>query len=325
MKSQLLAACAVVMGLASGMSFGQGATAWPSRPVTIVSYSPGASGDFDARAWGQRLQETLGRPFLLDFKAGAAGIIASNYVAKSAPDGHTLLMVAGSFTVNPATRPDLPYDTIKDFTHLSLLLRRVTVLLVHPSLPINTFTEYMAYVKANPEQLNFGTNGPGAITHMMSAWLHSLAGLKVTFIHYKGTAPMFQDLAAGRVQVTSGSVFTSSPFVKSGKARPIALLGKDRSNLMPGMRTAAEQGVPDYDYSTWTGLIGPAGMSTDVVNKLAGEIARIAKSPDMIAQFAKDGTLVIGSSPADFRKFVISEITTMKRVAQEFNIKAADE
>jgi tripartite-type tricarboxylate transporter receptor subunit TctC len=159
----------------------------------------------------------------------------------------------------------------------------------------------------------------------VGAWLNSAAGLDVAFVHYKGTAPMLQDLVAGRIQLTTGSIATSSPFVKSGKLRPIALLGKDKTDLMPGMKTVGEQGLPDFDYSTWTGLVGPAGMPSQVVAKLSTEIARIAKTSEMTSMFAKDGTLAVGSSPAEFRKFLIAETTNMKRVAQAFNIKAIDE
>lgn len=318
---------ALSLTLSGGHSYGQApGPAYPTKPITlIVPFPPGASPDVDGRQWGGKLGEALGKPFVLDFKPGAGGIVGINYVVKSAPDGHTLLIVSGTLTVQAASRPDLPFDPLKDFTPISLLLRRITVLLVHPSLPIRDFPEYVAYAKAHPGELNTGTNGPGAITHMMGAWLNSLAGVTTTYVHYKGTAPMLQDLVAGRIHVTSGSIATSSPFVKSGKMRPIALLGRDKTDLLPGLKTVAEQGLPDYDYATWTGLLGPAGMPSTVVDRLATEIARIAKLPEMTAMFAKDGTRAVGSSPAEFRKFLVSETTAMKRVAQEFNIRAVDD
>ena len=313
--------------LLNGVAYGQGAGAtYPAKPVVIiVPFPPGASPDIDGRQWGQRLAEALGKPFVLDFKPGAGGIIGMNYVAKSSPDGHILMMASASLSVQAATRADLPFDPLKDFTPISLLLRRLVVLMVHPSLPVKNFAEYVAYAKARPGELNMGTNGPGAITHIVGAWLNSAAGLNVAFVHYKGTAPMLQDLVAGRIHLTTGSIATSAPFVKSGKLRPIALLGKDKTDLMPGMKTVAEQGLPDFDYSTWTGLLGPAGMPSPVVEKLSTEIVRIAKTSEMTSMFAKDGTLAVGSTPAEFRKFLIAETTNMKRVAQEFNIKAVDD
>lgn len=318
---------ALCLALLSSFAHGQGLGApYPAKPVTIVvPFPPGASPDIDGRQWGQRLAEALGKPFVMDFKPGGGGIIGMNYVAKSSPDGHILLIVSGSLTVQAATRADLPFDPLKDFTPLSLLLRRLVVLLVHPSLPVNNFSEYVAHVKARPGELNTGTNGPGAITHIVGAWLNSSAGLNMTFVHYKGTAPMLQDLVAGRIHSTTGSISTSFPFVKSGKLRPIALLGRDKTDLMPGMKTVAEQGLPGFDYSTWTGLLGPAGMPSTVVDRLSTEIGRIAKTSEMTSMFAKDGTLAVGSSAAEFRKFLIAETTNMKRVAQEFNIKAVDD
>lgn len=320
-------ALAVLAGLVvSREGLAQGAAAnYPSKPVTIISaFVPGASTDRDGRIWGQKLQESLGKPFIMDFKPGAGGTVGANYVARSAPDGHTLLITASSFSVNPATYPDLPYDPVKDFSPLTLLLKRPTVLLVHPSLPIRTFPEYVAYVKANPAELNMATSGAGAISHMVGAWLHSATGTRITYVHYKGAGPMFQDLIAGRTHVTVGSLFTTLPYIKPGKLRPIAIMSSERSSLLPGMKTIAEQGIPDFDYSTWTGLLGPAGIPAPIVDKLAAEFARHARAPDMQEKFAEDGTLLIGSSPGEFRKYLIGEIMRWKRLAQEYNIRAVE-
>lgn len=321
---RLLGLC---LALLAGGAQGQGAgVAYPARPVTIiVPFAPGAAPDVDGRQWGQRLAESLGKPFVLDFKPGGGGVVGMNHVAKSPPDGHTLLIVSGSLTVQAATRDDLPFDPLKDFTPVSLMLSRITVLLVHPSLPIRDFQEYLAYARARPGELNMGTNGPGAIIHMMVAWLNSYAGVNSTFVHYKGTAPMLQDLVAGRVHVSTGAIATAVPFMKSGKLRPIVLLGRDKTELMPGMKTVAEQGLPDYDYSLWTGLLGPAGMQAAVVERLSGEIARIARTPEMTSMFARDGTRAVGSTPEEFRRFLVTETTHMKRVARQFNIRAVDD
>jgi tripartite-type tricarboxylate transporter receptor subunit TctC len=212
MNSGLSAVCCIGMYCGTiGLAFGQGAaSSYPTKPVTLISaFVPGASTDRDGRIWGQKLQESLGKPFVIDYKPGAGGTVGTNYVAKAAPDGYTLLITASSFSVNPATYADLPYDSIKDFTPLSLLLKRPTVLIVHPSLPVATFTEYVAYVKSRPGQLNMATSGAGAISHMIGAWLHGATGTKATFIHYKGAGPMFQDLIAGRTHSTVGSLFTT--------------------------------------------------------------------------------------------------------------------
>ncbi len=328
MKTRFPAACLFVLLFGvGGIAYGQSAaSSFPSKPITIiVPFPPGSSLDADARVWGLKMQESLGKPYIVDFKPGAGGSIGTNFVVKSPADGHTLLIASNGFSTNAATRDNLPYDPLKDFTPISLVNKRITVLMVHPDVPVKTFREYVALVKKSPGELNMGTNGAGGITHMMGAWLHSAAGIKVTFVHYKGTAPMLQDLIAGRVQVTSGSVFTSSAFIKQGRLRPIALLGKERSSLMPGMATAAEQGVPDYDYAAWTGFLGPAGMPSAIVDKLYSAMAKYAKTPEMTSLLEKDGTLVSVSTPEEFKKFLLAEITGMRRVAQEFNIKAAED
>lgn len=311
----------------TGLALGQGAASnFPSKPITIiVPFPPGSSLDADARVWGLKMQESLGKPYIVDFKPGAGGSIGTHQFVKSAPDGHTLLIASNGFSTNAATRDNLPYDPLKDFAHVSLVNKRITVFMVHPEVPVKNFREYVALVKKSPGELNMGTNGAGGITHMMGAWLHSAAGIKVTFVHYKGTAPMLQDLIAGRVQVTSGSVFTSSAFIKQGRLRPIALLGKERSSLMPGMATAAEQGVPDYDYAAWTGFLAPAGTPAAVLDKLYSAMVKYAKTPEMTSLLEKDGTLVVVSTPEEFRKFLVAEINGMRRVAQEFNIKATED
>ena len=245
-------------------------------------------------------------------------------MAKAVPDGYTILIVSSGFSVNAATYADLPYDSVKDFAPISLLVKRPTVLLVHPSVPAKSFPEYISYVKANPEKLNLGTSGAGGISHMIGAWLHSATNTKITFVHYKGSGPLFGDLLAGRTQVTTSSLFTGLPHIKPGKLRPIALLNSERSALLPDMKTVAEQGIPDFDYSAWTGLLGPVAMPPAIASKIATELGKHAQTADMQERFSVDGTIGIGSSPAEFRQYLVTEITRWKRLANEFNIKATE-
>ena len=322
----ILASAMLLCGMTGSALAQSAASTYPSRPVTIISpFAPGGSTDKDGRVWAQKLQESLGKAFVLDFKPGAGSTIGTNYVAKAAPDGYTLLIVSSGFSVNAATYSDLPYDSVKDFTPLSLLVKRPTVLLVHPSVPVKSYPEYIAYAKARPGELNMATSGAGGISHMIGAWLHSVTGTSITFVHYKGAGPMYTDLIAGRTQVTASSLFTSLPHIKPGKLRPLAILSAERSELLPGMKTVAEQGIPDFDYSAWTGLLMPASVPAAIVNRLSAEIGKHAKSPDMIERFADDGTHVLGSSSEEFRRYLVGEITRWKRLAQEFNIKAVEE
>ena len=302
------------------------ASAYPSRPVTIVSpYVPGAVTDKDGRVWAQKLTQALGKAFVMDFKPGAGSTIGSNYVAKAAPDGHTLLIITSGFTVTAAMYKDLPYDPLKDLAPISLTAERPVTLLVHPGMPIKNFIEYIAYAKAHPGGLNFGTSGAGSILHMAGAWMHSATGTEVTFIHYKGSAPMLVDLVAGRVNVSPANIFNAMPFISSGKLRAIAIASAAPSALLPGIRTIAEQGVPGYGYSAWGGLLAPAGVPAPIINKLSSEIAKYVKEPDVIEKLTGDGTVLIGSTPEAFRQTLVAEITRWKSLAQQFNIKAADE
>ena len=317
----LIAAAALIALPATALAQGAAAN-YPTRPVTLVSpYLPGASTDKDGRVWVQKLQESLGKPFILDFKPGAASTIGTNFVAKSAPDGHTLVIVTSAFTVIAAAYKDLPYDAIRDFAPVSLTLKRPAMLLAHPSLPVNNLEEYIAWTRAHPTQLNFGTSGQGGIYHMVGAWLQSLIGTKVTFVHYKSTSPMFVDFFAGRVQASPSSLFTGLPYIKAGKLKAITILSAERSDFLPGMKTVAEQGYPDFEYSAWEGIFAPAKTPAAIVNKLSGEFARMMKQPDVIKIFAGDGTRLIGSTPEELGKFIATDIPRWKKLVVENDIK----
>ena len=311
----------------SGETLAQaGTSAYPSRPVTVISpNAPGAALERDGRFWSQKLTESLGKPFVLDFKPGGTGTIGTNYVAKSAPDGYTLLIMTAGFTVSAVMQKDLPYDPIKDFAPVSMTLERPALLVVTASLPVNTYPEYIAYARDNPGMLNFGTSGAGGIHHIVGAWLHSATNTKVTFVHYKGTGPQTVDLLAGRGHVSIVSVGLGMGHLKAGKTRAIAMLSSERSPLFPNLKTVAEQGVPGFQYSAWNGFLAPAAVPPAIINKLAGEFARYAKDPEIIRQFAVDGTVPVGSSPAAFRQHLINEINHYRRTAQENDIKAEDE
>ncbi len=299
---------------------------YPSRPVTIISpYVPGAVTDKDGRVWSQKLTQALGKPFVLDFKPGAGSTIGTHYVAKAAPDGHTLLIITSGFTVTAAMYKDLPYDPLKDLAPVSLTAERPVTVLINPRLPIRNFVEYTTYARAHPNELNFGTSGAGSILHMAGAWMHSATGTEVTFVHYKGSAPMLVDLVAGRVDAAPSNIFNAMPFISSGKLRPIAIASATRSQMLPGIRTVAEQGIPGYGYSAWGGLLSPAGVPAVIINKLSGEIAKYVKEPDVIEKLTGDGTVLIGSTPEAFRQTLVTEITRWKGLAQQFNIKAADD
>ncbi len=316
-----LAVCVgVVMAMLSGVV--QAQAGYPSKPVTMISpYVPGGTIDKDGRLWGQRMSEVLGKPFLLDFKPGAGSTVGTAYVAKAAPDGHTLLVITAGYSITAATYKDLPYDPLKDLAAVTMTLKRPTLLMVHPSLPVNNYEEYIAYARANPGKINFGTSGAGGVYHLMGEWMHSETKTQVTFVHYKGAGPLFVDLVAGRVHASPASLFNALPFIKSGKTRAIVITSKERSPFFPGMKTVAEQGIPDFEYAAWGGFLAPGATPPAILNRLAAETAKYAKDPAILKQYEGDGTVLVGNTPAEFQKVLVTEITRWRRLVGENGIQ----
>ena len=316
----------VIAAIAAAMFTGvlQAQTGWPTKPVQMISpYVPGGTTDKDGRLWGQKMSEALGKPFLLDFKPGAGSTVGSAYVAKSPPDGYTLLVVTSGYSITAATYKDLPYDPLKDLIGVTMTIKRPTVLMVHPSMPMNNFEEYINYLRANPGKFNFGTSGAGGLYHLMGEWMHSETKTKVTFVHYKGASPMFVDLVAGRVSGSPASYFNALPFAKAGKVKVLAIMSKERLSYLPGIRTVAEQGIPDFDYTAWGGILAPAGVPAAVLSRLSAESAKYAKDAAVLAQYAQvnDGTVVVGASPAEFQKVLVTEITRWRKLVNENGIQ----
>lgn len=322
-RSKCIAAwIAATAALFSG--FVQAQAGYPSKPVTLISpYVPGGTTDKDGRLWGQKMSEALGKPFVMDFKPGAGSTVGSAYVAKSPPDGHTLLVITSGYSITAATYKDLSYDPLKDLLGVTMTIKRPTVLMVHPSMPVNNFEEYITYVRANPGKFNFGTSGAGGLYHLMGEWMHSETKTKVTFVNYKGATPMFVDLVAGRVNGSPASYFNALPFAKAGKVKIIAIMSKERLSYLPGIKTVAEQGIPDFDYTAWGGILAPAGTPAAVFSRLGAESAKYAKDAAVLAQYAtvNDGTVVVGASPAEFQKVLLTEVTRWRKLVNENGIQ----
>ncbi len=301
------------------------ADTYPSKVVTLVNpFVAGSTTDGDARPLLQYLTAALGKSFVVDYRPGAGGILGNNYVAKAKPDGYTLLIVSTSFTSNFALRDNVPYS-YKDFAPVSLLSRRPVILVVTPSLPVKSFAEYLAYARANPDKLNWGTSGAGSIFHMAGAYLAAATGTKITFVHYKGNAQGFVDLVAGRTQVSPMTTFAALPYIKAGQVRPIAHLTASRSRAMPNLPSVAELGVVGYDYSGWGAILTTGGSPATVVNKLATAIAAYTRLPDAAARAVREGYELESSTPEALGKFIESEVARWGKVARENNIKAGDE
>ena len=294
---------------------------YPSRPVTIiVPTGPGASTDIETRLYAQKLTERTGKPFNVDFKPGAAQTLGPAYVARSAPDGHTLVTVTGSFTATPALMT-LPYDPVKDIAPISLMSNRTTVIAAYPGAPFRNVAEYIAYTRAHPGEVNVSTNGSGGSPHLNAAWFHILANTQVTFIHYKAAGAALTDLMAGRVIATFSTALSVLPHLKSGKLRVLGIASAERSPLLPGVTTAAEQGLKDYNYASWFGVGAPGATPQPIIDKLNAELVSISRLPDIAAKLEADGGTMVGSTPQQFRQVLTAEMARYRKLVQDTGIK----
>jgi tripartite-type tricarboxylate transporter receptor subunit TctC len=307
--------------MSAGTANAQGVGDYPNKPVhVIVSQSTGGGTDIQARIFTAKLSETLKKNFVVDNKTGGNNQIGFTFVAKAAPDGYTLLATTPSFTFGPALETKLQYDPIKAFAPISLVTRAPYVLLVHPSLPIKTVKEWVAYAKANPTKFSAGVGGTGSFTHLAVEWLADMADVKVHHVPYKGTGPVLIDLMAGRVQTTFGNVLSTLPHIRSGKMRAVALSMGTRSPVLPDLPTVAESGFPEYDLNTWHGWSAPAGTPRPIINFMSAEVAKMVKSPEVADKLKDDGGEPVGSSPEVFGKLVVSEITRWQALVKKIGI-----
>ena len=297
------------------------AAAYPSRPVTlIVPFAPGASTDIETRLYARKLAENTGRAFIADYKPGAGTTIGTAYVAKSAPDGYTLLSFTSGFAGSAAIYKTLPYDPYKDFSPIALMSNRTVVLVSPATAPFKNLAEYIAYTRARPGEINVATPGLGSGPHLNMAWLHGLLNTRVTYIHYKGSAPANMDLLAGRVHVMATALTASLANIRAGKLRAFAIGNALRSPLLPDLQTVIEQGVPGYDYSSPFGFVGPAGMPPALVSRINAELVKVAKSPDIIKTVEADGGMLVTSTPEQLRQKIVKDITLLKKIVQDTGI-----
>ena len=307
----LLAAAACV---GASAAFAQ---TYPSKPITIiVPATPGGAIDLAARLIGAKLTAAWGQPVAIDNVGGAAGMLGSDRVAKAAPDGHTLALVASSHAINPSLYKKLLFDTLKAFepvvqTHVVPLLLAVT-----PSVPAKNVAELVAWLKANPGKASYASSGNGGAPHMSAELFKTLAGVDVAHITYKGSTAAHPDLIAGRVALMFDTVAAIAPQVKAGSVRALAVTTARRSAVFPDLPTMQEAGIAGYETSTWGGLLAPAGTPKDVVAKINAEVVKALAAPDVREAFAKAGIEPAGGSPAQFDDFIRAEMTRWAKVAQ---------
>jgi tripartite-type tricarboxylate transporter receptor subunit TctC len=295
------------------LALAQSAADYPTKPVKVIlGQSPGGGTDIQARLFSAKLTETLGQPFIVDNKPGAANTIAFTFVIKSPPDGYTLLATTPSLTFGPAIQP-VDYDPLRDFTPISAVTRAPYLLVVNAKVPVNNIREYVAYVKANPGKLNAGV-GTGTLTNVSMVWLNQGFGLETAYIPYKGTGPVLKDITAGVIQVAFGNPLSTLIHVKSGKLKALATSMNVRSKVLPDLPTIAESGIPDYDINTWHGWLGPAKLSPAIATKLADELRKVVNNPDINEKLKDDGGEPMGSTPEEYRKLLVTEVERWKKV-----------
>jgi len=298
------------------------ADTFPDRPVTLlIPYPPGGSADMLARPLSAVLQKKWGQPVLLDYKAGAGGAIATGQLAKSKPDGYTLIMVLAAHAINPSLYTNLPYDTRKDFAPVSLVANMPLLVIAPLATPANNMQELIAYAKANPGKLTFASAGPGNTSHLAPEIFKSVAGIDMLHVPYKGSGPADVALLAGDVSLMFDSFSTAYPLVKSGKLKALAISGAKRSPLLPDVSTISESALPGYEVNGWYGVLAPAGTPPAIVNKISDDIAQALKDPALNSQVASYGYEPVGSSPQVFGKLIDQEIDRWAAVVKSAGVK----
>ena len=321
MRSILIAACIAVAVTATG-AFAQGA--YPEHPVRIiVPFPAGGPADALARLVGDKLAQSLGQPFLIENKAGAGGNIGMEQGARAAPDGYTLILApVGNLTVAPALYTKLPYDPAKDFAPITVLATVPNVLIVHPSVPAKSVAELVALAKAKPGSLNYASPGNGSIGHLAGELFKRMAGIDIVHVPFNGVAPATNAVLAGTVQMFFAQSSSALPQWRAGKVVALGVATAKRIAAAPDLPTIAEQGFPDFEATSWYGLVAPAGTPAAIVDRLYGEIAKALREPDVREKIAGLGAEPVGDTPAEFAAFQRAEAVRWIRVAKEANIHA---
>jgi tripartite-type tricarboxylate transporter receptor subunit TctC len=317
-RGALVLLTAVITAIAAPFTFAQGAANYPTKPVRlVVPFPAGGTTDILARAVAQKLSEAWGQQVIVDNRPGAGGNIGSDLVAKSKPDGYTLLMgTVGTHAINPSLYKNMPYDHVKDFVPVILVAGVPNVLVVNPSLPVHSVPELIAYAKANPGKLNFASSGNGTSIHLSGELFKAMTGVEMTHVPYKGSAPALTDLIGGQVQLMFDNLPSSLPFIKAGKLRALAVTSGARAAALPDLPTLAESGLPGFEASSWFGVLAPAGTPRDIVAKLNGAIAGWLASPEAKEKLLAQGAIAAGGAPEDFARHIGAETSKWAKVVK---------
>ena len=323
-------ACRALLLLAAGATSVQAQTAapaadpdnYPNRTIRyVVPYPPGAFNDTLARIVSQKLQEAWGVSVVVENRPGGGTLIGTDSVAKAAPDGYTILGVAFPFGANPSIYKNLPYDTVKDFTPLMLAGQTQNLLVIRPSLPINSVQDLIDYAKKNPGKVSYGSAGIGSSNHLSMELFKSMTGVEMVHVPYKGSAPMVNDLLGDHIDTAFDNTPNVLPQVKAGTLRALGVSSKARSTLAADVPTVSEAGVPGYEVTVWFGILGPAGMPPGIVRKLNSEMNAILKMDDVKRRFEDQGVDPVGGPPSLFADHIRSEIQKWAKVVKDANIQ----
>ncbi len=301
------------------------AQTYPSGPMRIVvPFPPGGGTDIFARAMAQKLNEAWSVPVIVENRGGANGSIGTAYVAKSTPDGHTVLVVPSGFAVNPSIYPKLPFDTAKDFAPVSVLAEGPLVLSLHPSFPPRSVKEFIAFLKARPGEINYGSSGNGSPPHLATELFKLLTHTQINHIPYKGAGPASVDLFAGQIPIYFMNALQVTQYVRTGRVRALGVTTAKRFPPLPDVPTIAEAGVPGYAMSNWYGLLVPSATPRASVMKLNAELTRILNLPEIKERLTSQGAILVGNSPDEFAAFLRSEMATAAKIVKAAGMTATN-
>ena len=304
-------------------AWAQAQTAWPRQTIRfVVPFAPGGTSEIVARTVAAEMTKQLGQTVYVENKGGGAGIPAMQDVAKAAPDGHTLILGhVGSLAVNPYIFPNQPFDVNRDFMPVTLLARVPSLFAIHPDVPARNYKEFVAYTRANPGRLNYGSAGNASSGHLAMEYLKLVERLFMAHIPYRGTGPMLTDLLAGRTQATATGLPALMPHIKSGKLRPIAVGTAQRLPMLPDVPTVAEMGHKDFETSQWYGILVPAGTPVDIVKRLQEEALKALKSNAVTERFATDSAVAGGGPSAEFAAYIAAQQGVWSQIVKRAGIK----
>jgi tripartite-type tricarboxylate transporter receptor subunit TctC len=308
--------------LAFSFAAGVAAQPYPKKPIVMISpWPPAGPAELVARVVGGKLSELLGQPVVIESKPGANGTIGATFVAKAVPDGYTLLFShVGPIAISPALQKDMPYDSAKDFAPITQVVSGPTILVVRPGIPVKNMKELLAYAKANPGKLSYGSVGPGSTTHLAGEMVKLMGGVDILHVPYKGAAPVVTDMLGGQIDMGFINVAGILPQIRSGKVRPIAVSTLKRSSILPDLPTVAET-LPGFEVNSWYGMMAPAGTPKDIVALLYRETAKVLKMPDVIERMKESGLDTVGSTPEEYAAKIQDDLERWAKIIKAANVK----